>query len=201
MGRTVINETENKQTVILNDSPEGVEGGYFDDEMVWHELGGGDEPQALVTTERDLVVYNALNINQKAVSIDDDVNLLYKNNLSTTASQYGVRILLPLPLTDIDGAGHVSADAPVLFTLHAGDELTYDFSDYSMNGATGFYGSMVMRNGETSLSDTRFDLDGADHTVTITAEESVNNILIYVSKEVSDFAAKIRIYRNGDRLL
>lgn len=40
MGRTVINETENKQTIILNDSPEGVEGGYFDSLMKWHELGG-----------------------------------------------------------------------------------------------------------------------------------------------------------------
>lgn len=39
MGRTVINQTENKQTVILNDSPEGIEGGYFDADMVWHEIG------------------------------------------------------------------------------------------------------------------------------------------------------------------
>lgn len=38
MGRTVINETENKQTVILNDSPEGVNGGYFDAQMEWHAL-------------------------------------------------------------------------------------------------------------------------------------------------------------------
>lgn len=38
MGRTVINETENKQTIILNDSPEGVEGGYFDSLMEWHTL-------------------------------------------------------------------------------------------------------------------------------------------------------------------
>lgn len=41
MGRIVINETENKQTVILNDSPEGVEGGYFDSLMEWHDFGGG----------------------------------------------------------------------------------------------------------------------------------------------------------------
>lgn len=41
MGRIVINETENKQTVILNDSPAGVEGGYFDAQMVWHDMGGG----------------------------------------------------------------------------------------------------------------------------------------------------------------
>lgn len=41
MGRIVINETENKQTVILNDSPAGVEGGYFDSLMDWHEFGGG----------------------------------------------------------------------------------------------------------------------------------------------------------------
>lgn len=44
MGRTVINQTENKQTVILNDSPEGIEGGYFDAEMGWHELGGETGP-------------------------------------------------------------------------------------------------------------------------------------------------------------
>ena len=43
MGRIVINETENKQTVILNDSPAGVEGGYFDSQMVWHEMGGGSD--------------------------------------------------------------------------------------------------------------------------------------------------------------
>lgn len=38
MGRTVINETENKQTVILNDSPEGISGGYFDSQMNWNIL-------------------------------------------------------------------------------------------------------------------------------------------------------------------
>ncbi len=38
MGRTVINETENKQTVILNDSADNISGGYFDADMVWHEL-------------------------------------------------------------------------------------------------------------------------------------------------------------------
>lgn len=42
MGRIVINETENKQTVILNDSPEGVSGGYFDSKMNWHDMGSGE---------------------------------------------------------------------------------------------------------------------------------------------------------------
>lgn len=40
MGRIVINETENKQTVILNDSPEEITGGYFDKDMIWTDLGG-----------------------------------------------------------------------------------------------------------------------------------------------------------------
>jgi len=44
MGRTVINETENKQTVILNDSPEGVKGGYFDQDMNWNVLGKSSIP-------------------------------------------------------------------------------------------------------------------------------------------------------------
>ena len=38
MGRTIINETENKQTVILNDSAESVSGGFFDADMEWHTL-------------------------------------------------------------------------------------------------------------------------------------------------------------------
>lgn len=44
MGRIVINETENKQTVILNDRASGVSGGYFDNGMNWHEFGGADMP-------------------------------------------------------------------------------------------------------------------------------------------------------------
>ena len=52
MGRTVINETENKQTVILNDSPEGISGGFFDANMVWHALGGsGDTYPVEITTD------------------------------------------------------------------------------------------------------------------------------------------------------
>lgn len=43
MGRTVINETENKQTVILNDSAEGIEGGYFDANMEWHNIGADEQ--------------------------------------------------------------------------------------------------------------------------------------------------------------
>lgn len=43
MGRIVINETENKQTVILNDRASGVTGGYFDSGMNWHEFGGGGD--------------------------------------------------------------------------------------------------------------------------------------------------------------
>lgn len=38
MGRIVINQTENKQTIILNDSPEGIEGGFFDKDMNWIAL-------------------------------------------------------------------------------------------------------------------------------------------------------------------
>lgn len=38
MGRTVINETENKQTIILDDSAEGISGGFFDANMAWHTL-------------------------------------------------------------------------------------------------------------------------------------------------------------------
>lgn len=39
MGRIVINKTENGQTVILNDTAQEVNGGYFDKEMEWHEFG------------------------------------------------------------------------------------------------------------------------------------------------------------------
>lgn len=48
MGRTVINETENKQTIILNDSPEGIEGGYFDQDMNWNKLGKSSVPENFI---------------------------------------------------------------------------------------------------------------------------------------------------------
>lgn len=78
MGRTVINETENKQTVILNDSPEGVEGGYFDSMMEWHELGrGGGETsiQPILT----ITVVNNID-NNWDVTPKDDTFLKIENN-------------------------------------------------------------------------------------------------------------------------
>ena len=65
MGRSVINKTENKQTVILNDSPEGVEGGYFDSEEVWHEFATGNtfiNPEVHVTAIRGENVDSAIEI-------------------------------------------------------------------------------------------------------------------------------------------
>lgn len=56
MGRIVINETENKQTVILNDSPEGVEGGFFDADMGWHELKA-EEVKTEFNTDADCSIF------------------------------------------------------------------------------------------------------------------------------------------------
>ena len=54
MGRTVINQTENKQTIILNDSPEGVEGGYFDATMDWHELSSAGTVDHFLVAKENL---------------------------------------------------------------------------------------------------------------------------------------------------
>lgn len=62
MGRIVINETENKQTVVLNDSPEGVNGGYFDSKMNWHEMGSGEGYLIYDVTDQ-LVLHGTLSNN------------------------------------------------------------------------------------------------------------------------------------------
>lgn len=41
MGKIVANPTDAGQAVILTTTEEGVTGGYFDREGVWHEFGGG----------------------------------------------------------------------------------------------------------------------------------------------------------------
>lgn len=71
MGRTVINETENKQTVILNDSAEGVSGGYFDKDMIWKELG--EKHDSLYDTTVGMRTYGA--------SISNNSVLLTPNGL------------------------------------------------------------------------------------------------------------------------
>ena len=66
MGRIVINETENKQTIILNDSQEGVEGGYYDSQEQWHEFGKSDKtfanPEAHITAIRGENVDSSIEI-------------------------------------------------------------------------------------------------------------------------------------------
>lgn len=70
MGRIVINKTDAGQKVLLDTNEEGVTGGYFDSEEVWHEFGGGGETEDLLQT---LEVTNNTNYN---ISI-------YSNRIST----------------------------------------------------------------------------------------------------------------------
>lgn len=41
MGKIVINKTDTGQKVLLDTTNEGVTGGYFDKQEVWHDFGGG----------------------------------------------------------------------------------------------------------------------------------------------------------------
>ena len=79
MGRTVINETENKQTIILNDSTEGVEGGYFDSEEVWHEFGGGGGETPSIQPTLTITVVNNISSDYD-VTPNDDAFLKVENN-------------------------------------------------------------------------------------------------------------------------
>lgn len=82
MGRTVISQTANKQTVILNDSPEGVEGGYFDEEMVWHEFVVGNtfvNPEVHITAIRGENVDSSIEIPITSGLLNYDGYLVHEN--------------------------------------------------------------------------------------------------------------------------
>lgn len=95
MGRTVINETENKQTVILNDSPEGIEGGYFDEDMVWHEFGGGGEvtPILTISVQNDDTDY-PYTFGESTLPIMENNNVLYKGVSVASGESYSVSVLV-----------------------------------------------------------------------------------------------------------
>lgn len=62
MGRTVISKTENKQTIILNDSAESVSGGFFDADMEWHKLGEPGYPKKMYKVKSNTTVQSSSNI-------------------------------------------------------------------------------------------------------------------------------------------
>lgn len=117
MGRTVINETENKQTVILNDSPEGVEGGYFDADMEWHNIGADEQtfidgflnktfPSGVITSDATTIeksgIYYRPNITEvhlpkctylgdDAISYNDDLKKIIIEGELTHVGSYAFR--------------------------------------------------------------------------------------------------------------
>lgn len=48
MGVIVINQTDAKQSIVLESTPEGVTGGYYDADGVWHEFGGSSSEKTLI---------------------------------------------------------------------------------------------------------------------------------------------------------
>lgn len=126
MGRTVINETENKQTVILNDSPEGVEGGYFDSLMEWHELSGEAPETPAVYVGKTFKVredwtpavasaYTVLPIFGRRVDSEATVQrayIVYMTAYSTgrlSVQQVNENLISPVAVSDIiDGNGNIT---------------------------------------------------------------------------------------------
>lgn len=47
MGKIVINKTDAGQKILLDSNEEGVTGGYYDRQEVWHEFGGGGSAEIL----------------------------------------------------------------------------------------------------------------------------------------------------------
>lgn len=100
MGRIVINETENKQTLILNDTPEGVYGGYFDSTMNWHDFEGGG------------AVRLDLNRNMSLGSVTKYSTQALLNKVTNYEATNRIRIPLP-----IENPGKISLVDPVIYDL------------------------------------------------------------------------------------
>lgn len=100
MGRTVINETENKQTVILNDSPEGVEGGYFDSLMEWHELKS-EAVKTLFDTDADCSIFPFVMATKTSVGAYYNAYQNFANNRRFIATMKGDH---PLPWSRDNGS-------------------------------------------------------------------------------------------------
>lgn len=62
MGTIVINQTDCKQNVVLQSSADGITGGYYDAEGVWHEIGGQEPsgPKYSYTMDDLLVMHAAI---------------------------------------------------------------------------------------------------------------------------------------------
>lgn len=100
MGRTVINQTENKQTVILNDSPAGIEGGYFDDAMVWHELKT-EGTKTLIDTDTDCSIFPYVTGRKTDIGVYYNAYQNFANNRRFIATMKGDH---PLPWSKDNGS-------------------------------------------------------------------------------------------------
>lgn len=201
MGRIVINQTENKQTVILNDSPEGVEGGYFDADMIWHDLGGAD--LSPVIPDGIVIPFHGTNINQKAAFVSTECEIFYANNIPSTGTEYGVRLLLPPAVTPVNGTGTVSG-LTTLFEVTAGDIVSVIIEDFTLDSpGADSYVSLVLRNDTTSSSELKLSpLDGeGEYDITATEAFTCNNVMVYFAKAVPSAHMRIKFLLNGERVL
>lgn len=139
MGRTVINETENKQTIILNDSPEGVEGGYFDEEMVWHEFGGESQFVHVTINVDGNIAFTLDNVlwdsdglaDEYPSAFDPDAGFFVGSDTILQERPYQVEALAMkyIPFYSIDSSSIVSYEGTVKHVLLDGDMIFYADED------------------------------------------------------------------------
>lgn len=201
MGRTVINQTENKQTIILNDSPEGVTGGYFDQDMVWTEIGGEQPLYALIDGE---FTFSGTHWTGFTVKVEDKTKVTFENPTETPYDSYTIFNDVYNNTTSANAANiRDRVNSAVFPELKAGDEVKIIVSDlqtelFNAEGAGNI--AVALRHGSTSYASTG-DITEGDKEVDWIVESDVVicNIFVFTIGNVKKASFNFKLYVNGRR--
>lgn len=203
MGRIVINRTENDQTVILNDTPEGVSGGYFDRDMVWNELGGGEEKPLYSLIDGEFTFTSSHWIDF-VISVSDSKRVTFENRSETPYSAYSIfnDVYNNTPSANAANVRDRSNSA-VFPQIKIGDEIKLVVSNVEktyFNDSGDKYISVALRRSSTDYASTG-NFTEAEKTVDWTADVNVVicNIFLYTPTNIKSVSFDFELYVNGKR--
>lgn len=202
MGRIVINETENKQTVILNDSPAGIEGGYFDAQMNWHEMGG-DSNDPIYPMIDGSHTFTGSNYNGINIEVQNRNKVIYSN---PNAGRPGFVIINDV-YSNSASAGSTNinkTDCAVFPKLKAGDVVNLKVSNvnlvnYDQSTDKGF--AVALRYGSNSYCSTGTITADAEATWTVQEETLISVIFAYFGADTQTATFNVEVTVNGRRYL
>lgn len=203
MGRIVINETENKQTVILNDTPEGVSGGYFDATMNWHEMGS-DANDPIYTMIDGSHTFTGTNYNGYNIEVQNKNNVLYSNPTTGRTAAFTVLNDVYSNQERAIAANINRTDCAVFPKLKAGDVVNLkvynvNLVNYDQDSDKGF--AVALRHGTNSYCSTGTITADAEATWTVEEDTLISVLFAYFGADTKTASFNVEVYVNGRRYL